>query len=187
MPFSRQVMTLSPYSHRRFAVARLMPNSQQIGFQAVRFARNQTSLASCGSSQRNHSNAASASVMARGPGRGRRVSGCKIADDAKAERVFLSNLDEFANQGRTVKSARALGYAPKAFAASGRTEGVSKEALDAAMERLFAKGEIVEVYGGHRSPSKQTLRIVRAKVIGGSEPMLNPLPNPMLNPLLNPC
>lgn len=72
-PFSRQVMTLSPYSHRRFAVARLTPNSQQIGFQAVRFARNQTSLASCGSSQRNQSNAASASVMARGPGCGPRV------------------------------------------------------------------------------------------------------------------
>ena len=49
-PVSRQVMTLSPYSHRQFAVARLMSSFQQIGFQAVRFASNQTSLASCGSS-----------------------------------------------------------------------------------------------------------------------------------------
>ena len=111
----------------------------------------------------------------------------KLADEAKAERVFLRLLDEFTKEGRPVRSAQAHGYAPKVFAASGRSEGVSKQALHAAMERLFAKGDIVETLGGHMSPSKQTKRIVRANVIGGAEPMLNPLPNPMLNPLLNPC
>ena len=106
----------------------------------------------------------------------------KIADEAKAERVFLRLLDDFTNQGRTVKSAQANGYAPKTFAASGRTEGISKQALHSAMERLFDKREIVETLGGHTSPSKQTLRIVRAKVIGGAEPMLSPMPNPLPNP-----
>ncbi len=109
----------------------------------------------------------------------------KLADEAKAERVFLRLLDAFTKEGRTVKSAQAHGYAPKLFAASGRTEGVSKQALQLAMERLFAKREIIETPGGHTSPSKRTLRIVRANVVGGAEPMLNPLQNPMLNPMLN--
>ena len=98
----------------------------------------------------------------------------KIADEAKAEHVFLRLLDDFTKEGRTVKSAQAHGYAPKAFAASGRTEGISKQALHAAMERLFARGAIVETLGGHSSPSKQTLRIVRANVVAGAEPILNP-------------
>lgn len=110
----------------------------------------------------------------------------KIADEAKAERVFLRLLDDFTKEGRTVKSAQAHGYAPKAFAASGRTEGISKQAIQAAMERLFARGAIVETLGGHSSPSKQTLRIVRANVVAGAEPILNSLPIPLLNPLPNP-
>lgn len=85
-----------------------------------------------------------------------------MAQNARADRVFLRLLDDFAKQGRFVKSAPAQGYAPKAFAASGQAEGLSKQALHTAMERLFAKGEIVEVSGGHKSPSKQTMRIVRA-------------------------
>ena len=86
----------------------------------------------------------------------------RMAMDNKADRVFLRLLDDFTKQGRFVKSAPAQGYAPKAFAASGQSEGLSKQALHAAMERLFAKGEIVEILGGHSSPSKQTKRIVRA-------------------------
>jgi RecA-family ATPase len=89
------------------------------------------------------------------------------AAEAKAERVFLRLLDEFAAEGRTVKSARAAKYAPKEFAASGRAEGLSKEALHAAMERLFAKGEIVEVMGGDGPPSRHTARIVRKASAGG--------------------
>lgn len=87
----------------------------------------------------------------------------RMAASAKAERVFLRLLDEFAKQGRFVKSAQAQGYAPKVFASSGGAEGLSKRDLHAAMERLFQKGEIIEVLGGHRSPSKQTKRIVRAR------------------------
>ena len=85
-----------------------------------------------------------------------------MAQNARADRVFLKLLDEFAKQGRFVKSANGAGYAPKAFAGSGQAEGLSKQALHAAMERLFAKGEIVEVLGGDGPPSRQSKRIVRA-------------------------
>ena len=72
-PFSLQTMTASPYCQRRFAVARLMPSSQQIGFHGVRLARSQRSRASSGSSQRNQSSVSSASVIWRGLGLGRRI------------------------------------------------------------------------------------------------------------------
>ena len=52
-----------------------MPNCQQIGFHSVLETRAQTSFASSGSSQRSQSIASSASLMARGDGRGRRISG----------------------------------------------------------------------------------------------------------------
>ncbi|MCA1775712.1 MAG: AAA family ATPase [Loktanella sp.] len=84
------------------------------------------------------------------------------AATAKAERVFLKLLDEFTAQGRHVKSANAAGYAPKAFASSGRAEGQTKRQLHDAMERLFASGQIIEELGGSGPPSKQTKRIVRA-------------------------
>jgi RecA-family ATPase len=87
----------------------------------------------------------------------------RVAHNAKAERVFLSLLDDFLAQGRTVKSVRASGYAPKAFVETGRAEGLSKSDLHAAMERLFAKGEIVEELGGSGPPSRQSKRIVRKK------------------------
>ena len=51
-PFSRHAITLSPYCQRRCAVARAMPNRQQIAFHGARSARAQTSLASSASSQR---------------------------------------------------------------------------------------------------------------------------------------
>jgi RecA-family ATPase len=89
------------------------------------------------------------------------------AAEAKAERTFLRLLDEFAKEGRAVRSANASGYAPKLFAASGRAEGLTKQQLAAAMERLFAKGIIREEPGGHGPPSKRTMRIVRAEAAGG--------------------
>ena len=85
-----------------------------------------------------------------------------MAANHKADRVFLKLLDEFAKEGRFVKSANAAGNAPKAFAASGRSEGLSKQALHSAMERLFAKGEIIEIIAGEGPPSRHAKRIVRA-------------------------
>lgn len=86
----------------------------------------------------------------------------RIAASAKPERVFLKLLDEFSAEGRHVKSAVATGYAPKVFVSSGRAEGITKQQLHQAMERLFASKQIVEVLGGDGPPSKQTKRIVRA-------------------------
>ena len=86
----------------------------------------------------------------------------RIALNANAERVFLKLLDDFTAQGRNVKSANATGYAPKVFVNSGRSEGLTKQQLHEAMERLFTKGQIVEVLGGSGPPSKHTKRIVRA-------------------------
>ena len=74
-PFSFQTMTASPYCQRRLAVARLIPNCQQIGFHAVPSARAQTRRASSGSSQRSQSIASSACVICRGLGLGRRICG----------------------------------------------------------------------------------------------------------------
>jgi hypothetical protein len=108
------------------------------------------------------------------------------AAEAKADRVFLSLLDEFAKQGRFVKSANAAGYAPKVFASSGRADGLTKQALHAAMERLFASGEIVEVMGGDGPPSKHTKRIVRACETP-AEPPAEPHAQPPAEPLQNPC
>ena len=68
-------MTATPYCHRRLAVARLMPTSQQIDFHDLRLARSQTIRALSFSSQRNQSSASSASVMSRGLGLGRRIRG----------------------------------------------------------------------------------------------------------------
>lgn len=85
------------------------------------------------------------------------------ASAAKAERIFLRLLGEFAKEGRFVKSAKAQGYAPKVFASSGRAEGLTRQSLHAAMERLFAKGEIIEARGGDGPPSKHTLRIMLAE------------------------
>jgi len=84
------------------------------------------------------------------------------AAEIGAERTFMRLLDEFAKEGRFVKSAKASQYAAKEFATSGRADGLTKNALHRAMERLFAKGEIVEVLGGSGPPSRHTKRIVRA-------------------------
>src|SRR3954471_18280738 len=72
-PFSRHATTLSPYCQRRCAVARPMPNRQQIAFHGVRSDRAQTSLACAGSSQRNQASASSIRVMAMLDGGGRRI------------------------------------------------------------------------------------------------------------------
>jgi RecA-family ATPase len=89
------------------------------------------------------------------------------AAEARAEKVFLRLLDEFTKEGRAVRAANAQGFAPKIFASSGRAEGLSKQALAAAMERLFSRGVIREELGGSGPPSKRTMRIVRVEGGGG--------------------
>lgn len=66
----------------------------------------------------------------------------RMAQNAKAERVFLKLLDEFNAEGRRVRHTTGNGFAPDAFARSGRAEGLTKPALRSAMEGLFSRGLI---------------------------------------------
>ena len=81
----------------------------------------------------------------------------------RAREMFLKLLDEHTAQGRYVKAAKAAGYAPKEFVATGRAGNFNKAQLHRAMEQLFKMGKIVQAKGGDDSPSKQKLRIVRAE------------------------
>jgi RecA-family ATPase len=67
---------------------------------------------------------------------------------AKAERVFLSILDDMTRQGRYVSSSPCPTYAPGQFASHPKAEGCTKRALKAAMDALFDRGLIVNVTHG---------------------------------------
>jgi RecA-family ATPase len=86
-----------------------------------------------------------------------------------AERVFLDLLDAATRQGRTVSDSKHAGnYAPKTFAAAPDAERYSKKDLAAAMERLFAAGEIrMEEYGRAGDQRRRMVRVVRET---GDEP-----------------
>lgn len=84
----------------------------------------------------------------------------RMATNAKAERVFLTLLDDFNTEGRRVRHTTGDGYAPNAFAKSGRAEGMGKAVLRAAMENLFAKGAIRIAEEG--PPSRRIRYIERA-------------------------
>lgn len=85
----------------------------------------------------------------------------RMAATAKAERVFMKLLREFADEGRRVGASTGHGYGPTEFAKSGRAEGCRKENLQKAMETLFARGAIrLEDEG---PPSRRTKRIVEVQ------------------------
>ena len=71
-PLSRQTITLTPYSQRRCAVERAIPNRQQIAFHCAPSARAHTSLASSPSSHRSQPSASSIRLIASDDG-GRRL------------------------------------------------------------------------------------------------------------------
>ena len=84
----------------------------------------------------------------------------RMAANAKADRVFLRLLDEFNNEGRRVRHTTGNGYAPHAFAKSGRAEGLSKRQLVTAMERLFESKSILVVEDGPKSrPQRYLVRV----------------------------
>lgn len=88
----------------------------------------------------------------------------RLAAGAKAERVFLKLLDEFTAQGRHVSHNPGVTYAPARFAKQERAEGVTRQALEAAMNALFSRGVIG--VGVHGRASKERSHIVRK---GGGE------------------
>ena len=85
----------------------------------------------------------------------------RMAASAKAERVFMKLLREFASEGRRVGASTGHGYGRTEFAKSGRAEGCRRDILQKAMETLFAKGAIrLEDEG---PPSRRTKRIVEVQ------------------------
>ncbi len=82
----------------------------------------------------------------------------RMSASAKAERVFLSLLRRFTEEGRNVNHAGGPNYAPKVFAEHPNAEGVTKGMLRTAMNGLLASEKIrVEKYG---PPSKASTKIV---------------------------
>jgi RecA-family ATPase len=85
------------------------------------------------------------------------------ASEAKAEAVFLTLLQAFDDQGRTVSPNRSSSYAPTVFANEMEADGVTKTQLARAMSKLLKDKRIhVETTG---PPSKQ-----RKKLVPGPDP-----------------
>jgi hypothetical protein len=93
--------------------------------------------------------------------RSTRILGSK--ERRAAEQVFLDLLDAATRQRRNVSDSKHAGnYAPKTFAASPNAERYSQKDLAAAMERLFAEGEIrMEQYGRKGDPRSRIVRMVK--------------------------
>ena len=86
----------------------------------------------------------------------------RMAASARAERLFLSLLDEFAAIGRHVNEARTgPNYAPKAFAQHDGNEGVTKKEFERAMEKLlFARTiELAEIKRANRHSATVLQRV----------------------------
>jgi RecA-family ATPase len=77
---------------------------------------------------------------------------------AKADRQFLDLLDAYTAQGRIVTGRAGPNYAPSIFARDPASKGISSRGLAAAMNRLFAAGEIVEEEAG--PPSRRRFRLM---------------------------
>lgn len=85
----------------------------------------------------------------------------RVAASMKAERVFLKLLRAYTEQGRRVNANGGPTYAPKQFAESTESEGVTKRAFKSAMDALFHAGKIDNVTTG--PASRQTTHIVIAE------------------------
>jgi RecA-family ATPase len=87
----------------------------------------------------------------------------RLAQEEKAEQVFLALLRRFARQGRNVSDKPSSTYAPAQFAnePEAKRDKVPKHALAEAMVRLFARDKIAAVSEG--SPSRLRTKIVEAE------------------------
>ena len=84
-----------------------------------------------------------------------------LAAAAKGERVFLKLLDEYAAQGRRVNASGGKTYAPKEFAEHPESEGVTKRAFKAAMNRLLGEGKVRICQEGPPSRRVSFLKVAR--------------------------
>lgn len=85
----------------------------------------------------------------------------RMAASAKAERLFLTFLRKFGEQGRRVNHAGGQNHAPRVFAAHPDAEGVTKRAFAQAMENLLDSGKVTISKDG--PPSKQRQFLVLAE------------------------
>lgn len=83
-----------------------------------------------------------------------------LAADARAERVFLDLVEAYTAEGRHVSPNPSASYAPTVFSKDPRSTGITKRALTAAMNRLFADQRIAVREDG--PPSRRYVRIVVA-------------------------
>lgn len=91
----------------------------------------------------------------------------RMAAGAKAERVFLRLLADFTAQGRYVSPTPSVSYAPIVFAAHPKAEGMTKRALQAAMNALFERGEIIVATHGRASKERQHIAIAGGQTHAG--------------------
>jgi RecA-family ATPase len=83
-------------------------------------------------------------------------SGDPLVASARADRVFLSLLTKYADQGQSVGPSPGANYAPKVFESDARPHGVNKRALIAAMQRLLdAKRIWIKIEGPRSRPTRQ--------------------------------
>lgn len=78
-----------------------------------------------------------------------------LSAGAKAERVFLSLLDDFTAQGRYVSATPSVTYAPTVFAKHPGAEGCTKRALATAMENLLTR-EVITIGQHGRGSDKRS-------------------------------
>lgn len=80
--------------------------------------------------------------------------------EQKAEESFLLAMEDFKRQNRNISdSKKSTNYAPKILLKNPNCAGLSKSALEGAMERLFQKGIIInEPYGRGSNPSYKIIR-----------------------------
>ena len=84
----------------------------------------------------------------------------RMAENEKAERVFLNLLASFAEQGRRVNHAGGSNYAPKAFEEHPNADGCTKRAFKKAMAALLNKEKIKISEDGPPSKRRSFLEIV---------------------------
>jgi RecA-family ATPase len=82
----------------------------------------------------------------------------KAAASTKAERVFVSLLTAYDEQGRSLSSKPGPNYAPTIFEGSDDAEGIKKTAFRRAMDRLFKAGRIHVETTGPRSKRRECLK-----------------------------
>jgi hypothetical protein len=81
----------------------------------------------------------------------------RVAAAAKAETVFLTLLQAFEDQGRSVSPNPSASYAPAVFAREADADGVSRPALARAMSKLLKDDRIhIEIFG---PPSRERQKL----------------------------